>query len=237
MGGSQSVISHILIHATLRVVVKSIDNRLCGRHTPPNSGIHINHSSTCRQTILERFATIAKNILADITEVEIEFTSMVIRILNKGVHQPELNGLNVLGFKIGIIQFAHDTTPTTGWIDQQSAVGNTSAESRRIHVIVIRSLLGRIIGQIQLIDIGRLSRHSVLVGEHLLFIDSSRIGFRQIIEGNIAGSCTCLIEVITDAVPSQLGAVLAIAESAPRSRLREHSHRRPIILRRARKEP
>ena len=34
------------------------------------------------------------------------------RIFDKGVHEPELKGLNILSLKIGVVQLAHDAAPT-----------------------------------------------------------------------------------------------------------------------------
>ena len=71
MRGTQTVVTHILIHAGTFIVVESIHDRLCGWHTTPDGGVHIDHRGRRGQTILKTLAAVAQNIFADVTQVDV----------------------------------------------------------------------------------------------------------------------------------------------------------------------
>ena len=127
VGGAQTVITHILIHARGLVVVKSVDDRLCRGHTPPDGGVYIDHREACRQPVLEALATVTQYILADVAKVYIQASAAVRGVIDKGVHEPELYGLYVLRLKVGIVQLAHDAAPAACRALQQSVAVDAGA--------------------------------------------------------------------------------------------------------------
>ena len=96
--------------------------------------------------------------------------------LYEGIHEPELYGLNVLCLKIGVVHLAHDAAPTAGGVHQGAAVGDTGTVGGGGDVVVVGTLLLRVVGQVELINVGGLSRNTVFVGEDFLLIDATRIG-------------------------------------------------------------
>ena len=157
-------------------------------------------------------------------------------IFYKGIHQPELEGLDVLRLKVGVVELAHDAAPTAGGVLQPAARVNTSTVGRRCHIVVVRTLLLGIVRQVELIDGCRLTCREVLVGKHLLLGNAAGIGGRLVVARDVAGT-VIVVEVATDAVPSQFGSVEAIGQPRTWCRLGEHRHCRLIVLRCAGHEP
>ena len=108
----QTVVTHILMLTCLLTVVESVDNQLLRGNSTPNRELHIGIGSVGRQTILEEFPTITENILGDITKVEIDLTALMLRIVDEGIHHPELDVLIVGGLEIRLVELTHDTAPT-----------------------------------------------------------------------------------------------------------------------------
>ena len=100
---AQTVVANILILAGIFIIVECIHYRLSIGHTSPDGGVHTSDFLACGQTVLETLAAIPEYVLADITQIDIQFTTRVTRILYKGVHQPEFQCLDVLGLEIGIV--------------------------------------------------------------------------------------------------------------------------------------
>ena len=237
VGGAQTVVSDVLIHAALGIVIEGVDDGLRRRHTSPNGGVHIDHRGARRQPVLETLPSVAKNILADVAKVDVELAALVVGVFNEGVHQPELDGLDVLGFEVGVVQFAHDAAPTAGGIHQRAAVGDAGTVCRGRHIVIVRSAFFGIKGKVEFINVCWLSGHAILVREHLLLVDAAGIGTRQVVARDVARPSTGLIEVVADAVPRQLGPVLAVVQTRTRGRLGEHGRAQTPVLRRTGQEP
>ena len=103
------------------VDVERIDNQLHRGHTSPNSELDIFVGAVGRKTIFEELHTIAQNILGDVAQVEIELTAAVVGIVDEGVHHPELDVFVVGSFEVGIVELAHNTTPTGLWVVERAA--------------------------------------------------------------------------------------------------------------------
>ena len=68
--------------------------------------------------MLKTFFTITQDILAHITQVNIQITSLKgwIWISQERIHQPKLHIFYVRLFEVCIVQFTHNTAPTLSWI-------------------------------------------------------------------------------------------------------------------------
>ena len=93
--------------------------------------------------MLETLLAVTQDILTDITEVDVQLTVKAVRVSQRRIHQPELDILDIRFLEVGIVQFAHDTTPTILRICQLTV----RIKLRRTHVIW--STLIRIEGHIQ----------------------------------------------------------------------------------------
>ena len=165
--GRQSVVTHILMLAGIFLVVERVHNQLFGRHATPNREFHIIIGTVLRQTVLEELPTVAKNILRDVTEVKIELTTLVIGIIDEGIHHPELDILVVGRFEVGIVELTHDTAPTGLGVAQRTILQQTAGEAlRAVHIVVVGTPLGRIEGNVEdRHQRGELRVHRILVGE------------------------------------------------------------------------
>ena len=117
VGRPQAVVSHILVHARSGVIVEGVDNRLGVGHTPPYGGVHPCHLGRGREAILETLASVAKDVLADIAQVDVQLASRVVGILDERIHQPKLNRLDILCLEVGVVQLAHDAAPAAGGVE------------------------------------------------------------------------------------------------------------------------
>ena len=102
--------------------------------------------------------SIAQNILTNITQIDIQITALIsrIRVCQEWVHQPELNVFDIRFFKVCVIQFTHDTTPTILWISQFAII------SYFIRRYVVWSTFFWIIAQVQH------RQTCICIGQHLL---------------------------------------------------------------------
>ena len=116
--------------------------------------------------MLKRFLSIAQDILAYISQVNVQVTTSKcsIRVGQKWVHEPELNILNVGFLKIGIVQFAHDTAPTL------VRVGQLTIHSDLFGRNIVWSTLIRIVAQVQYCQFCISVWQHFLIGIYLLFI-------------------------------------------------------------------
>ena len=76
-----------------------------------------------RHTALIEFLSIAQDILAHLTEVEVEVACIVGGItlltgIDEGVEHPELDILDVRLLEVGSFQLAHHTAPFRLWLAQ-----------------------------------------------------------------------------------------------------------------------
>ena len=95
--------------------------------------------------MLKRLTTVAQNILAYISQIDIQIATFKRRILvgQEWIHQPELDILNIRLLKIRVVQLTHDTTPTRFWIGQFTIATNLIRRN------IIRTTLLWIVAQVQ----------------------------------------------------------------------------------------
>ena len=90
-----------------------------GRHTTPNGGVDVLDDFGGGHTVFIEFATVAEDVFGNVTEVDVEFSWVVLVFLfREGVHQPEFQILDVGGLKVGGLHLAHDTCPTALWCNE-----------------------------------------------------------------------------------------------------------------------
>ena len=86
------------------LVVEGIHNQLFGGHTTPCREVHITVGTVFGQTVLEELLAVSKNILRDITKVEVQFTALMLGIVDERIHHPELDVLVVGGANVGVMR-------------------------------------------------------------------------------------------------------------------------------------
>ena len=62
--------------------------------------------------MLEALLTVAQNIFADVTEVDVQFAIVAFGVRQRRIHQPELDILDIRFLEVRVVEFAHDTAPT-----------------------------------------------------------------------------------------------------------------------------
>ena len=125
--------------------------------------------------MLKALLAIAQNIFAHIAQVNIQVTSFECRICigQEWVHQPKFDILNIRFLKIGIIQFAHDTTPTLLWISQLAIKSNLVCGN------IIRTTLLWVETQVHHRQFRICIRQRLLVWVNLLLHDHTRTMIRH----------------------------------------------------------
>ena len=110
------------------------------RYTSPDGGVDVFDNIRSGHAVFVEFAAVAEDIFGDVTEVDVEFSRVVlVGFLREGVHQPKLKVFNVGGLKVGGLHFAHDTAPTALWVVEVAIGVDTVTVLGRVHIIVVRS--------------------------------------------------------------------------------------------------
>ena len=112
----------------------------------------------------------------------------MIGIFDEGIHEPELDGFDILGFEIGIIKFTHDATPTAARLCKGTLSGKSCAELGRSDIEVVGAAFFGIKGHIKLIDICELALCQLLIREDLLLIYATGIGSGTVLLVDVAGA-------------------------------------------------
>ena len=142
--------------AGVRIIIKRTDNHLDSGNAPPNGVFHVLVAAIGRQTVFKKLLSILQNVLRDIAEVEIEFTSAVIGVLDERIHHPELYIFVVCGFEIGVVHFTHDTAPTGSGVVEVTAGIHTGGQAlAATHIVVVRTSFTRIESQVEHGNVGR----------------------------------------------------------------------------------
>ena len=91
--GGEAVQTHILQLAV--VGIEGIAGALRARHLTPDGRINLGEVAIHRQPVLKELLLIFQDVLGDLTQVEIEVASLCGRLVDVGIHQPELDILIV----------------------------------------------------------------------------------------------------------------------------------------------
>ena len=160
----------------------------------------------------------------------------MIGIFDEGIHEPELDGFDILGFEIGIIKFTHDATPTAARLCKGTLSGKSCAELGRSDIEVVGAAFFGIKGHIKLIDICELALCQLLIREDLLLIYATGIGAGTVLLVDVAGAIGT-VEYVVDTVPGKFCPVETIGEACSRGGFGEHGEREPEVLRGGGKMP
>ena len=167
--GAQSVQTHVLLLACPRLVGESGYCRGGLRHAPPHRGVRATYIFVGdRQPVLKRFLAVAQDVLGDIAEVDVHLALVAVGVGQRGVHQPELDILDVRFLEVGVVQFAHHTAPALLRVGQFAV----SAYLTR-HDVVRTALLG-VVTQVQHAQLRVLVRHLLLARIYLPLEDDTR---------------------------------------------------------------
>ena len=207
----QSVKAHILQPPRATGIVEGIGERLpLGDLAPRRSG-YLCRIAVDGQTVLERFHTIFENIFRHLAQVEVEVTALVVGLglVEEGVHEPELDILDVGRLEVGIVHLAHDTAPPFLGIEQPPLFVDI------VGIEVIGATFLRIERKIERLLRGRLTIVNLLVGENFAHAYLAHIGIGELVQivfqvgGYEVG--VLLREHAVDVVPRHQSPVLPVA--------------------------
>ena len=114
--------------------------------------------------MLERLLAVLQNILAYVTQVDIQVTIVAVGVGQLGIHEPEGDVLDVRFLEIGVVQSSHDTRPAL------LGVGQLAVRSDLAGADVIRSAFLGVEAQVQCGYLRILVGECLTVREELLFI-------------------------------------------------------------------
>ena len=102
--GAQTVQTDVLHSSRALFVTERHDGTRRPRNKTPDRAIHASLiRRRNRQTVLEGLLAIAQNILADITEVDIQLAFVSVGVRQRRIHQPELDILDIRLLEIRVV--------------------------------------------------------------------------------------------------------------------------------------
>ena len=170
----KAVVSHILTPSRAGCGGKGIGLCCLLRYLSPLGGGEV-ITSVNRHSALIEFLSVAEDILAHLTQVDIQVAAIVGGIalltgIDEGVEHPELNIFYVGLFEVGRVQLSHHASPFRLWLAQCSVGIKVQGE------VIWSALLG-VIGQVEHIQLrgGTIIVRLLPVGIELLDIDLTHI--------------------------------------------------------------
>ena len=211
IGSAKAIKTHVLPDAGPRGGFKGIGERRLGRNpTPVSFPNRFGVSVDVWESVLIALESVLEDILTNLAQVDVEITAVLIGIfiVKEGVKQPELDVFNVVSDKIGVVDLAHNTTPSLFGVKQESVSVDV------LGVKVIRTALLGIERQVKSLNRRSFSIVKLTSREHLGIRNLPYIGIRQLVEIilNITRSVgrVSLSKQAVDIVPRQERTVLAI---------------------------
>ena len=110
----------------------------------------------------------------------------MVGIVDKGVHEPEFEGLDILSFEVGVVQFAHDAAPTAAGLGEATVLVDAGAILRGGHVVVVGASLLWVVSEVEFVNDGEVARGYVFVREDLLFGDAAGVWLGAVVVGDVA---------------------------------------------------
>ena len=133
-GGRQAIQPDVLLLACPRRVVEGIACTRACRHDPPRCGDRSPWLRSEWQATLVEAALIVKDVLRDISEVDVQVATAPSRrcaFVGIRIHEPELHVLDVRCLEVRLVDLAHDARPApTGITDLP-----VGCEARGIEVV------------------------------------------------------------------------------------------------------
>ena len=175
--------------------------------------------------MLKGLHSVLEYVLRHVAKVEVDVAARRTRVVQEGVHHPELDELDVLLLKVVDGELAHDSAPTAARIFEASVGVQTRRNSvQTLNVVVVRTALSGVKLEVKGVDIARLTRVEGDVGEHLskrnhaLVVVARDGGVVANVLGSDAGSGE---ERVVDHVPSQASPVVVRGPVVGHGRLRK----------------
>ena len=215
----EPVKAHVLLESFVRVVPEGIKEWSLRGHLAPYRSRNMRGAAIDGQSVLITQVTILENILAHLTQVEIQIAAIPIAqiVIHERVKQPELDILDAGLLEVGIDHHAHDTTPSFLGMKQVSVLINIGA------IKVVRATLTRVERQIERLDHRRLTVVQLAARVYFIEKNLAGIGIGQSIRIilDITGSIgrIALCEQAVNNVPRQQRAVLATGNVVVQRRL------------------
>ena len=145
--GGQTVQTYILFSTRTGFIAESNHRTGGTRHETPDGRLYLVLVVICdRQTMLKRFLSVSQDILADITEVDVQLSVIVLRMIGVrmlGIHEPELDVLDIGFLEVGVVQTSHHTAPAVVGIDQ------LTVRTDFIRGDIIRTTFGGVISEVE----------------------------------------------------------------------------------------
>ena len=156
---------YILFFACTGRIVKGNNGGLSKRNASPNGSFEILIRIVDGQSVFERFFTILQDILADIAQVEVKVTAVIIlSSINKRVHHPEFDVFDVGGFEVRRFDLPHNSSPPILRVQQLSGCRINTCD-----VQVVRSAFFGVIGQVEQCHQRSSRRINVAIGKKFGF--------------------------------------------------------------------
>ena len=177
----QTIETHILLLAGAAGGSEGVGLRsLHGNLTP--LGCLKRRGAINRHTTLVELLAITQHILAHLTKVDIQLTTMFagstfLTGIDEGIEQPELYIFYIRLFEVGSLQLTHHTTPALGWITERTVAIVVKRQ-------VVRTTFLRVISQVQ----DGQCRHGTVIGTlvtvriEFLHIDLTHIVVGQLVQ-------------------------------------------------------
>ena len=96
-------------------IIESVGYAAGVGHTSPNGFGEILAVAVNGHTAFKIFLSVLENVFAYLSQVDVEISAVVsggVLLVHEGVHHPELDVLDVLRFKVGILHSAHQSAPS-----------------------------------------------------------------------------------------------------------------------------
>ena len=190
-------------------IIEGIAHALPSRYFPPYTVLCGRGSRGKGESVLEELPSVFEYILRDVSEVEVQLSTLCRRIVYEGIHEPKLQVLNVRCLEVRLIDLTHDACPALlGHIE-------TSRGRERGIEVIWATLLG-VVAQRECREVARLAEVLILEGEELPRRDFPNEVIADIVGviPDVGGGKAIALsgEKRINGKPSQLSPTLTIAE-------------------------
>ena len=141
-------------------IVKGVASRLTNRHASPDCLDGCRGVIVERHTILKELLLILQHLLRYLTQIEEELATRRCRLgIDKGVHHPELDILDIGRLKVALVYLAHHTAPVLGGVHELTIATDLIA------IDIVRTTLIGIVSEAERLEVGLLGKVLISIGE------------------------------------------------------------------------
>ena len=141
-------------------IVKGVARRLTNRHAPPDCLDSCRGIIVERHTILKKLLLILQHLLRYLAQVEEELATRWCRLgIDKRVHHPELDILDIGRLKVALVYLAHHTAPVLSWVHQLTIAADLIA------IEIVRTTLIGIVSEAERLEVRLLGKVLISIGE------------------------------------------------------------------------